>query len=315
MENINLKENNILLNNELKRTNDLLFEINKLNKYDSKREELLNELFINKGNNFIIGSNININLASNIKIGNNVNILDGFNASSYGNIIIEDDVKIGFGVSIITDNPDVYNRDILNISDVYISKNAYIGANSIILPGVRIGENAIIGAASVVTHDVLDNTIVAGNPAKEIKKIDDLGFNNKSNDLITLYDLKGGIISKDSDKNLYLIVNNKCLLIAEGNTYNEVVVPEKLNKVFILGDSIRVLDLDLIFDDPNDYKISIYTSSYYYGYFGVYDKGGYYTVMTDDGDVIAVKFYDNFAKFKRIFDYDLNKIDELVKEI
>ncbi|EGY1308920.1 N-acetyltransferase, partial [Escherichia coli] len=53
-------------------------------------------------------------------------------------------------------------------------KNASIGANATILPGIIIGENSIIGAGSVVTKDIPDNVIVAGNPAKIIRPVDDI---------------------------------------------------------------------------------------------------------------------------------------------
>ena len=48
-------------------------------------------------------------------------------------------------------------------------ENAIIGANSTLLPGVSIGKNAIVGAGSVVTKDVPENHVVAGNPAKFLK--------------------------------------------------------------------------------------------------------------------------------------------------
>ncbi len=47
----------------------------------------------------------------------------------------------------------------------------FMGAGSTILPGVTVGENAVVGAGSVVTKDVEDNTVVAGNPARLIKRI------------------------------------------------------------------------------------------------------------------------------------------------
>jgi len=56
---------------------------------------------------------------------------------------------------------------------VIIGNNVYIGAHSIIMPGVNIGNNVIIGVNSVVTHDVPSNCIVAGTPAR---KIQDLNF-------------------------------------------------------------------------------------------------------------------------------------------
>lgn len=59
----------------------------------------------------------------------------------------------------------------LNEQSVKINNDAWIGANSIILKGVTIGEGAIVGAGSVVTKDVPPFTIVAGNPARIVRKI------------------------------------------------------------------------------------------------------------------------------------------------
>ncbi|MCB0393891.1 MAG: hypothetical protein KDD25_05000, partial [Bdellovibrionales bacterium] len=57
---------------------------------------------------------------------------------------------------------------------VRIRKKAKIGANSTILPGLSIGQGALVGAGSVVTKDVADGLVVAGNPAREIKKLDQI---------------------------------------------------------------------------------------------------------------------------------------------
>lgn len=54
-------------------------------------------------------------------------------------------------------------------ADTYIGSKCFIGAHAIILPGIKIGDSCIVGAGSVVTKDVPDGTIVAGNPAKIIK--------------------------------------------------------------------------------------------------------------------------------------------------
>ena len=54
------------------------------------------------------------------------------------------------------------------VAPVIIGENAWIGAQVIILKGVEIGENAIVGAGAVVTHDVPPNSVVAGNPARQI---------------------------------------------------------------------------------------------------------------------------------------------------
>lgn len=54
-------------------------------------------------------------------------------------------------------------------ADTYIGEKCFIGSNSMIMPGLRIGNQVIVGGGSIVTHDVPDNCIVAGNPAKVIK--------------------------------------------------------------------------------------------------------------------------------------------------
>ena len=62
--------------------------------------------------------------------------------------------------------------------------NVFIGCNSTILGGVRIGPNALIAAGSVVTKDVLPNTVVAGNPAKEIGRFDEFVAKRKKENVL-----------------------------------------------------------------------------------------------------------------------------------
>jgi acetyltransferase-like isoleucine patch superfamily enzyme len=57
-----------------------------------------------------------------------------------------------------------------------IGRGAKIGANTTILPGVRIGEDALVGAGAVVTHDVESCAVVAGNPARRLKSVKDLPY-------------------------------------------------------------------------------------------------------------------------------------------
>lgn len=63
-----------------------------------------------------------------------------------------------------------FDNDI-NSAEVYISEGAFIGAHSIILKGITIGKNSVIGAGSVVTQDIPNDEVWAGNPAKFIKKL------------------------------------------------------------------------------------------------------------------------------------------------
>ena len=90
---------------------------------------------------------------------------------SAGGITIDDEVMIAANVQLISNNHDLEQRNVITCKPVHICRQVWIGAGATILPGVTIGENAVVGAGSVVTHDVEPNTIVAGNPARFIRKI------------------------------------------------------------------------------------------------------------------------------------------------
>ena len=64
-----------------------------------------------------------------------------------------------------------YNCTIIDVAKVTIGDNVWIGGNTIILPGVHIGSNTVIGAGSVVTKDIPDWVVAAGNPCRVIRKI------------------------------------------------------------------------------------------------------------------------------------------------
>jgi acetyltransferase-like isoleucine patch superfamily enzyme len=74
------------------------------------------------------------------------------------------------GLVSLSSNAPVKNQRFKS-GKVHIKRNAFIGVNSVIMPGVVIGENAIVGACSLITKDVPANTIVGGVPAKVIKKL------------------------------------------------------------------------------------------------------------------------------------------------
>ena len=161
---------------EGKRTKALLFEWNQCDPSSPRYQEIAKELFGDFGEGSKVHTPFYCNLANNIHIGKNVTIMPYFKCMSAGQVYMEDDVRIALDVKVITNNHDFYDRDILTVEAVRIGKNAWIGAGATILPGVTIGENAIVGAGSVVTKDVEANTIVVGNPAKPIKKLDSNRF-------------------------------------------------------------------------------------------------------------------------------------------
>lgn len=115
----------------------------------------------------------------NISVGENVFINACCKFQDQGGITIGNNCLIGHNVTIATLNHDFdpAKRANINPKSVKIGDNVWVASDSTILPGITIGDGAIIGAGSVVTKDVPQNTIVAGNPARIIKKIE-TGDNN-----------------------------------------------------------------------------------------------------------------------------------------
>ena len=95
-------------------------------------------------------------------------------------VTIEDNVFIGHGVMFINDiyprattaNGGMQTEADWHVERTVIKKGASIGSGATILAKICIGENAIVGAGAVVTKDVPANTIVAGNPARVLRKIE-----------------------------------------------------------------------------------------------------------------------------------------------
>ena len=91
------------------------------------------------------------------------------NAYSLGKIDIQEGATIAQEAYLCTGTHDFNDPSLQLITKpITIGKNAFIGARAMILPGVCIGDRAIVGAMSVVSKDVPDHEIVAGNPAKKI---------------------------------------------------------------------------------------------------------------------------------------------------
>lgn len=95
-------------------------------------------------------------------------------------VVIEDAVFVGHGVTFINDSYPratksggaLQSEGDWKVEPTRVKRGASIGSGSTILSKVVIGENAIVGAGSVVTRDVPDNAIVAGNPARILRYID-----------------------------------------------------------------------------------------------------------------------------------------------
>ena len=142
------------------------------------------------GANFQTGNKANIrelnDIGDNVSVGtlsvveHHVRIGNGVRVHSLAFIpeftIIEDECWIGPNVVITNAKYPKSPTAKQDLKGVYVKRYAIIGANATILPGVTIGERALIGAGSVVTKNVSENFVMAGNPAKMINNIGKLPY-------------------------------------------------------------------------------------------------------------------------------------------
>lgn len=153
----------------------VLFKLNHTMPYTDEYNALVKELF---GDNLGEGGWVMPGLTGvcfhHVHIGKNVMIMNNCLMMGRGGITIDDGAMIAANAQLISNNHDLYDRQILLCKPVHICENVWIGAGATILPGVTVGKNAVVAAGAVVTKDVAPNTIVGGNPAKFIKNIVEL---------------------------------------------------------------------------------------------------------------------------------------------
>lgn len=111
-----------------------------------------------------------------LKVGKNFHRMGGvsIDATHCYHIAIGDNVTLAPRVQILAhDSSTMMFLGKTRAANVCIGDNVFIGAGSIILPGVHIGNRVIIGAGSIVSKDIPDNSVAAGNPAKVLGPIDE----------------------------------------------------------------------------------------------------------------------------------------------
>ena len=160
---------------EQKKCRQILQKLNFMDRSDfAGIAEVVKEL-VGKSDNAFINPPFYCDYGSHIKVGKyffanyNCTIID------VADVIIGDYCQMAPNVAIYTAGHPVYpstrNTAYEYGKEIVIGDNVWIGGNSVILPGVHIGNDVVIGAGSVVTKDIPDRCIAAGNPCKVIRKI------------------------------------------------------------------------------------------------------------------------------------------------
>lgn len=142
---------------------------------DVKKKEILKEILGHCTDRVFIESPVHMSY------GNHVHLGDQFYANF--NLVIIDDmdvyignqVMIGPNVTICTTGHPVYplyrEMGAHYSLPIHIGNKVWIGANSVVLPGVTIGDNSVIGAGSIVTRDIPANVVAVGNPCRVLREI------------------------------------------------------------------------------------------------------------------------------------------------
>ena len=128
------------------------------------------------------GLHVQQSFEPSLSIGDRVTASGGLQVLAFASVVIEDDVMFANNVFIADGTHASGNAEIpykyQGVGEprpIHIGRGSWIGQNVVILPGVRIGPHAIVGANSVVTRDVDGATLVAGAPARTIKRWDAAG--------------------------------------------------------------------------------------------------------------------------------------------
>lgn len=168
--------NDLQLRAERVHNQRLIRRYNKLLPHQSDtRYRQIKKIFSKVGSNCSVYPPFYCDYGYNIQVGDNFFANRNCTILDVAPIFIGNNVMLGPGVMIIAALHPV-DCSLRNLGyglglPVTIGDNVWIGAGSIINPGVKIGDNTVIGSGSVVTHDISSNVLAAGNPCKAIRSI------------------------------------------------------------------------------------------------------------------------------------------------
>ena len=172
---LNTPEIHVFLNEMSNEARKITFELN--NAYHTPEEvrQMLSRLFGRQVDETLrVFPPFYTDFGKNTTIGKNVFINACCHFQDQGGITLGDGCLIGHNVVFATLNHGFAPTDRASLypAPIVLGKNVWVGSNSTLLQGIRIGDNAVIGAGSVVTKDVPANTIVGGVPARILRRID-----------------------------------------------------------------------------------------------------------------------------------------------
>lgn len=154
-----------------------LWEFNQLCPSEQdKKQKYMKEVFAECGEDCFIELPFRANWGGkNLHFGNRVYANFNLTVVDDGEILVGDKVMFGPNVTIATANHPIepsLREDCMQYNKpVHIGENVWVGAGTVIVPGVTIGKNSVIGAGSVVVKDIPENVVAVGNPCRVLREI------------------------------------------------------------------------------------------------------------------------------------------------
>lgn len=165
-----------IIRHQLKRL-DRLYDFNMTRPTEfKKREEMLREMFAEIGDDCYIEPPFHSNFGGeHAHFGNHIYANFGLTLVDDTHIYVGDNTMFGPHVTVATAghpiDPTLRAKEYQYNMPIHIGKNCWIGAGSLILPGVTIGDNTVIGAGSVVTKDIPSSVVAVGNPCRVMRDV------------------------------------------------------------------------------------------------------------------------------------------------
>lgn len=171
--------NDETLMNEQMKSLELLYDFNQTRPSEQdKRDKMLKKMFAEIGEDCYIEPPFHANWGGkNVHFGNgvyanfNLTMVDDCDIFVGNNVLFGPNVTVSAGTHPI--HPELRSKQAQYNIPIHIGNNVWIGANSVILPGVNIGDNSVIGAGSVVTRDIPSNVVAVGNPCRVLREINE----------------------------------------------------------------------------------------------------------------------------------------------
>lgn len=171
--------NDEVLMNEQMKSLELLYDFNQTRPSEQdKRDKMLKKMFAEIGEECYIEPPFHANWGGkNVHFGNgvyanfNLTMVDDCDIFVGNNVLFGPNVTVSAGTHPI--HPELRSKQAQYNIPIHIGNNVWIGANSVILPGVNIGDNSVIGAGSVVTKDIPSNVVAVGNPCRVLREFNE----------------------------------------------------------------------------------------------------------------------------------------------